>query len=137
MSKEKKCLIILSTKSSGSSVLLRILSQGSHIRHIERTRHYENESLYWVKAASVLGLPQVNIQDSEVPIAAAKARHDLIDLIKDNVSKNYVPLDDRSLIFDGWSMLCEHLDYWLDSKSYGYCVFNVEAMACKARNITI
>jgi len=108
MGQVKKCIIILSAKSSGSSVLLRLLTQDGCAQHISKTRHNENETLYWVKAASILGLPQVNMSDSEVPIQNLCAKQDLIELIKDNVDREYVPLDDdREFVFDGWSKLCE------------------------------
>ena len=74
MGQVKKCIIILSTKSSGSSVLLRLLTQDGYGQHISKTRHGENETLYWVKAAAILGLPQVNMHDSEIPIRSSRAK---------------------------------------------------------------
>lgn len=102
-----KCIIILSTKSSGSSALQNFLASRMNINHVKKTRHGENETLYWVKAASVLNLPQVDMYDSEVPIPAKKARNDIIQLLTDNLGPSYHPSDkDEDLIFSGWRMLC-------------------------------
>jgi len=63
--------------------------------------------LYWVKAASILGLPQVNMHDSEVPIQKRRAKQDLINLLKENIDKEYLPVDDdKAFVFDGWAKLC-------------------------------
>jgi len=109
MNTGKKCIIILSSKSSGSSVLQRLLAQNNSAKHVTSTRHNENETLYWVKAASILELPQVNMLDSEVPIQKHRAKQELIDLLKENVDKEYIPIDDdRAFVFDGWAKLCQH-----------------------------
>ena len=108
MNQENKCIIILSTKSSGSSVLQRLLTQDGYVQHISKTRHKENETLYWTKAASLLGLPQVKMHDSEVPIQSFCAKQDLVNLLRENVDANYVPVDDdKAFVFDGWSKLCK------------------------------
>lgn len=102
-----KCIILLSNKSSGSSACQNLLSTLADITHIKNTRHNENETLYWVKAASILGEPQDNMTDSEVPIPANKAKKELIKLLNDNLD-GFVESDDlRSTIFDGWGKLCE------------------------------
>jgi hypothetical protein len=102
-----KCLIVLSSKSSGSSVLQRVLAAQPHIHPVTRTRHKQNETLYWVKAASVLGLPQVAMTRSEVPIPRDKARSDLVTLLTENLGPTYVPpASDPDLIFEGWHRLC-------------------------------
>lgn len=108
MSSEKiKCLIILSYKSSGSSSLQQFLTKFTQAKHISKTRHYENETLYWTKAASVLNLKQIKMLDSEVPIPKQKARIDLINLLKENLGSYEIPEDDYKLIFEGWELLCQ------------------------------
>lgn len=106
-----KSILILSNKSSGSSAVQRLLSQAADLKCIEKTRHFQNESLYWTKAASALGLPQVNMLDSEVPIPPAQAKTDLIALLRDNVSNCQLPVPSQPLeptfIFEGWRRLCE------------------------------
>ncbi len=101
-----KCIVVLSSKSAGSSALQNLLTSGGRVRHVGRTRHNENETLYWTKAASVLGMPQVNMADSEVPIRAGRARRELVRLLRDNVPGYTAPRDDRELVFGGWAALC-------------------------------
>jgi len=103
----EKCTIILSEKSSGSSALQNFLVKFANMQHVSKTRHFENETLYWTKAASILNKPQLDMVDSEVPIESKKARADLIKLLKANLN-NYVPPDDnKKLIFEGWRLLCK------------------------------
>ena len=72
-----KSIILLSEKSSGSSAFQNLLSSVQDVKHIKTTRHYENESLYWTKAASILNMPQIKMVDSEVPLSKKKAIKDL------------------------------------------------------------
>ncbi|MFK8182183.1 MAG: sulfotransferase [Phormidesmis sp.] len=102
-----KSILILSNKSSGSSALQRLLAQAADLKCVEKTRHFQNESLYWTKAASVLGLPQVDMLDSEVPIPAEKAKADLTALLQENLPNYHSPDDNQTLIVDGWRQLCE------------------------------
>ena len=103
----KKCILILSNKSSGSSAVQRLLAQAADLKCVENTRHFENETLYWTKAASLLQLPQRDMLDSEVPIAPDDAKQDLLKLLADNVPDYIPPMGDRALIFDGWRQLCD------------------------------
>lgn len=103
-----KCIIILSVKSSGSSACQTFLKNTVGARHVDRSRHFENETLYWTKAASLLGLPQQPMLGSEVPIERKRARQDLVSLLTDNLPGYTVPSDDRELVFDGWRALCHH-----------------------------
>ncbi|MEZ4673805.1 MAG: sulfotransferase [Caldilineaceae bacterium] len=105
----EKTIIILSEKSSGSSACQNLLAKSANIRHVSTTRHFENETLYWVKAASLLGRPQLKMVDSEVPIVRKQARADLIALLRDNVDPNYEPpMNDETLVMEGWRLLCKH-----------------------------
>ena len=103
----KKCILILSNKSSGSSAVQRLLAQAADLKYVEKTRHFENETLYWTKAASLLRLPQRDMLDSEVPIAPDEAKQDLLKLLADNVPDYLPPMGDRALIFEGWQQLCD------------------------------
>lgn len=107
MQTQKKCIIILSSKSSGSSALQNFLTKFPHVNHVSKTRHGENETLYWTKAASVLGMPQDNMLDSEVPLGQRKAKADLINFLCDNLDSYTPPPVDEELIFNGWKLLCE------------------------------
>lgn len=102
----KRCIIILSDKSSGSSALQRHLTAISGVNHIAKTRHFEFESLYWTKAASVLGRPQERMRGSEVPLAAGAAESDLRQLLADNAPLFEQTSDIDHLVFQGWRALC-------------------------------
>ncbi len=102
-----KAVVILSTKSSGSSPLQRRVTAITGARHVDHTRHFEHETLYWNKATSVLGLPQEPVPDFEIPIPREQARRDLEDLLTANVPGYEIPSDDETLVFDGWRALCE------------------------------
>jgi hypothetical protein len=102
----RRCIVILSDKSSGSSALQEYLVRFAGGRHVEKTRHNEHETLYWTKAASLLGLPQEKMLDSEVPIAPERARADLEALLRDNLSELPAAADPRELAFQGWRSLC-------------------------------
>ncbi|MEE8601610.1 sulfotransferase [Euzebya tangerina] len=104
-----KAVVLLSTKSSGSSVVQDVLASTGRIRHVEHTRHQQHETLFWTKAASVLGRPQRDMLDSEVPIPPERARQDLIRLLADNTDDlpSDMPSDDDGLVFEGWRRLVE------------------------------
>ncbi len=104
----RRCIVILSDKSSGSSALQAYLVRFAGGRHVEKTRHHEHETLYWTKAASLLSLPQERMLDSEVPIAKERARADLFALLHDNLGNVPAAAADRDLVFQGWRALCEH-----------------------------
>lgn len=103
----RRCIVILSDKSSGSSALQEYLVRFAGGRHVERTRHNEHETLYWTKAASLLGRPQEKMLDSEVPIAPEPARADLERLLRDNLGEVPAVADPRELVYRGWRALCE------------------------------
>jgi hypothetical protein len=103
----RRCIVILSDKSSGSSALQEYLVRFAGARHVEKTRHNEHETLYWTKAASLLGLAQEKMLDSEVPIAPEPARADLERLLRDNLGELPAAAGARDLVFRGWRGLCE------------------------------
>ena len=121
MQKDKN-IIILSEKSSGSSACQNLLTKFASIKHVSKTRHFENETLYWTKAASILGKPQLKMVDSEVPIECLKAKNDLISLLRDNLN-NYTPPDnERELIMQGWRLLCKnHSPIFLEKSPHHLC----------------
>ena len=103
----RRCIVILSDKSSGSSALQAYLVRFVGGRHVDKTRHHEHETLYWTKAASLLSRPQEKMLDSEVPIAKERARADLLALLRDNLGDVPAASDERDLVFRGWRALCE------------------------------
>jgi hypothetical protein len=101
-----KCIVILSTKSTGSSALQEFFCQFGGAKHVRHTRHAEHETLFWTKAASVLRLPQVKLPDSEVPIARKRAAQELHDFLSANTDSFAPPTAAYDLIFSGWHELC-------------------------------
>lgn len=106
MINKPRCIIILSTKSSGSTALQELLCDFGGGRHVQQTRHGEFETLYWTKAASILGRPQLKLPDSEVPIRAHRALRDLQTLIAENSSSIRMPEEAHEFILEGWRALC-------------------------------
>ena len=101
-------VFILSDKSSGSSVLQDELLKHASIRGLQKTPHQEGETLYWNKAAALLGLPQVRMIDSRVlPMDARTARTALEQLCVDNLDSFIPPDDNRELVFGGWRALVQ------------------------------
>lgn len=128
-----KSLIILSEKSSGSSALQHLLASIGDVRHVLKTRHCENETLYWTKAASVLGMPQRDMVDSEVPISCDNARADLITMLGENLDGYVPPSDDRALIMDGWARLCrQHAPVFLEKSPHHLCQQSALALILQA-----
>jgi Sulfotransferase family len=105
MAAAPKCVIILSTKSAGSSALQELICRFAGGKHAEHTRHGEHETLYWTKAASALEMPQLKVPDSEVPIPRAKASKELREFLARNVP-GFQPADTLDdLVFQGWHAL--------------------------------
>lgn len=75
-------VIILSSKSAGSSALQRYLTENYDFRTANQFAHQESETLFWSKAASVLGLPQDSMIRSVVPYSAEEARQALQNIAK-------------------------------------------------------
>jgi len=103
----RKCIILLSSKSAGSSALQNLATRLPDVHHVEKTEHRENETLYWTKAASILGMPQYDMLDSEVPITAEKSKKQLVQFLQANLPAYVPPADNDELIFGGWKMLCD------------------------------
>lgn len=103
-----RVVVILSEKSSGSTVLQTLLTSHPSVRHVAHTRHQESETLFWVKAASILGKPQIDMVDSVVPLGRTEARRLLIELATDNIPRYRAPTDDDDLVFESWSRLVRH-----------------------------
>ena len=109
-----KCIIILSEKSSGSSACQDFLAKYPDIHHVRWTRHNQNETLYWTKAASVLHMPQDNMLESEVPLKPKKAKKDLAAFLKGNLNEYVQPDDDKEMILAimGCKIACADLSHF-------------------------
>jgi hypothetical protein len=117
-----RCLIILSERSSGSSALQNFLVKFTKAQHVKNTIHYEFETLYWTKAASILGKPQINMVDSRVPFKYEQAKSDIIQLLQENLNVFDVPDTDKELILNGWRALCQQFSpVFLEKSPHHLC----------------
>ena len=117
-----KSIIILSEKSSGSSACQSFLAKFANVQHVENTRHYFNETLYWTKAASILNKPQTKMVDSEVPIGRNKAKADLVSLLNEDLNDYRPPENDEDLVMEGWGLLCKkHAPIFLEKSPHHLC----------------
>jgi hypothetical protein len=96
------CIFILSEKSSGSSMLWRSLTRALDIKRYPKTQHFENETLYWTKAASILELPQLKMLKSSVPYTKERSRSEIETFLSSNLGNDYSAYSDRDLVFKGW-----------------------------------
>ncbi len=101
-------VFILSLKSSGSSLLQRILVEALGGRTCKATTNYEGETLFWHNAASVLGLPQLSMPNSRYPKDVATSRAELTALLAVNRPDLQPDLTSEAGIFGAWSALAEH-----------------------------
>jgi hypothetical protein len=105
--KRLRCVMLLSDKSSGSSIVQKELSKHPDIHTITHTLHFEKETLYWNKAAAILGLEQVRMRYSELPYSCKKGKKMLFSLLQENCGPCPEFQDDRDMIFRGWRLLCK------------------------------
>jgi hypothetical protein len=98
-------IYILSEKSSGSSFLFRSLRDGLGVTKYPKTHHFESETLYWTKAASILDRPQISMLASAVPYEKERAKRELKHFLDTNLSSALVYSSDEEMIFNGWYAL--------------------------------
>ena len=116
--KRGKILMILSSKSSGSSALQVYLTKNFNAHYIPHSDHFEHESLYWTKVASVLDLPQERMHKSEVPIAIPNAVDGLSDLMmKNDVGARVHPQTTKEDFFEFFFQLCQNTSFPVVEKS--------------------
>jgi uncharacterized protein YceK len=98
--------LILSDKSSGSSVLQRELAKHSAVNIMRKPHHQENETLFWSKAAAVLDLPQPAMIDSSIlPMSRPVASEALDRLLRDNLAEPGPTPTTASELFASWHQL--------------------------------
>ena len=135
MSKVKN-IIILSEKSSGSSACQNLLAKFANIQHISKTRHFQNETLYWTKAASILEKPQFDMVDSEVPISSEKAKDEWITLLRDNLDGYVPPNHSKELIIEGWRLLCKkYSPIFLEKSPHHLCQWSAIELIIECINV--
>jgi hypothetical protein len=116
MSQQPTILFLLSSKSSGSSAFQSYVSKNFGVNLIRHTQHYENETLFWTKVASILGLRQWPMHRSEVPIPKKEAQKALQDLLNDN-GLNLKANPTKYDYFDAFFGLCEKTGFPVIEKS--------------------
>ncbi len=102
-----KCLFILSTKSAGSSALQRRIAAIAQASTAPHTKHYMNETLYWTKAGSILGLAQEKLANSSVPYSYERAMTELGWFLDQNLGATPDTITTKQGLFDCWSALCQ------------------------------
>jgi hypothetical protein len=105
-------VIVLSEKSSGSSVFQSELLKHSMINGVDWTSHTEHETLYWLKAANVLGFPAASFWASRPPFPARYSARSIRRLLTNNLDTSEFAareLDefDWDALRDGWEGLIE------------------------------
>jgi hypothetical protein len=95
-------IVILSAKCSGSTALQRALERAPAITAAAWTEHEELETLYWTKAASVLGRHQDPMVESTVPYPADVARRSLDRFLEENGASPLTPRPDEAELIDRW-----------------------------------
>lgn len=100
-----KCIILFSSKCSGSSALQQYLIENYWVKVIAHTPHHEHESLFWTKAASSLGLKQLKMHRSSVPYSAKSGGALLSQLLRDNGVTGFGQSWDKEKVFEGFKNL--------------------------------
>lgn len=101
-------IFFLSGKSSGSSIFQRELLRHPEIISVAATEHTEHETLYWVKAASVLGFPERHFYQSKCPYPHQYCEEALKKMLQRNASGFKPEGNARDWIYDGWDAMIDH-----------------------------
>ncbi len=102
-----RAVILLSEQRSGSTIFHDEFTKHPLVHPIRSTEHLYDETLYWIKAACLLGLPAEDFLDGKPLYDRETARTKLIDFLRGNMPDYVVPKDDEELIFGGWTALCK------------------------------
>tara|TARA_R110000765_G_scaffold409182_2_gene507324 strand:- start:2840 stop:3664 length:825 start_codon:yes stop_codon:yes gene_type:complete len=83
-------------------MLWRALTKALNIQRYPKTKHFESETLFWTKAASLLEKPQLKMLKSSVPYTKERSRKELEAFLSINLDKSFSQYSDRDLVFKGW-----------------------------------
>lgn len=100
-------VLLLSDKSSGSTALQREVLRHPSVRAVGYTMHNDHETLFWLKAAVLLGQDPVDFVEGRLPMRPTEARRDLEALVRENVPGWTAPASASVLVWEGWRALCE------------------------------
>ena len=103
-------IILLSEKSSGSSILQEELVKHSLINNIKFTKHTEAETLYWLKAANILGYPKHSFWQSKSPFPKKYSKKSIEYILSKN--SNYLFNQQQ---FEVWEEIKNGWDALIDS----------------------
>ncbi len=109
-------IIILSSKSSGSTAVMNYFNVNYSFQSVHFTRHHEKETLYWLKAAALLGLPQDKLYRS----GASFTKETVTRQLKEFMQLNNVVVDTVSSkegIFHAYRKLIDRFSPWFIEKS--------------------
>ena len=118
-------IVILSDKSSGSSILQNVLGRHPNVSRICENR-FNYESKYWAYSTAILGLPQPVMEYShEFPVKKSKAIKSINDLFRTaGIVYQFGKSPSKIDVFRGWTLLSKkhspifleksphHLHYW-------------------------
>lgn len=104
---QPRVTLLLSDKSSGSTIFQYELLKHKAMRAVPWTMHNDHETLYWVKAACLLDMPQGDFYQDRVPHTKREARNLIGELLRNNVPGFEWPESPSELVFQGWDALCE------------------------------
>lgn len=122
-----KSVILLSDKSSGSSILQRELLKNPAINSVRFTSHNECETQYWLKAAVISDARKEDFYQQRRPFNRRYARYALDQIIRDNTGEQML-LRNGEMIHAGWQALTRafgpvffeksphHLNHWASTK---------------------
>ena len=115
--KERRIFILLSSKSSGSTAMQSFLRVNYGLNIVKRTEHFEFETLYWTKAASVMGLNQLPMHRSNVPYSKEAARLSLVKFLKSNGVERDLEAPTKEDLFELFYELAAKSGYLFIEKS--------------------
>ena len=100
-----KEIILLSDKSSGSTVFQYELLNHSEISPVDFTTHNDNETLFWLKAAVILKKPKTLFFENKYPFPRSYALNSLKNFIKRNTNLSDFKLHNENDIHHCWRAL--------------------------------
>ncbi|MFZ2099365.1 MAG: sulfotransferase, partial [Oricola sp.] len=101
----ERSLILLSEKSSGSSVFQREICKTAGVHHVQHSEHYEHETLFWLKSAILVCPDREKFLDGTPKFTVEDARKKLRALICENCPEFQVPDSNGELVEAGWAAL--------------------------------
>jgi len=121
-------IFLLSDKSSGSTIFEYELLRHPKIVAVKYTPHNDHETLFWLKAAVLLGRPTSEFFEGSYPFSKKYALKSIKQILTNNVPDFVQPLEHEQLVIEGWKALCKahdgiffeksphHLNHWASTR---------------------